>query len=32
MLCRFAFGGMSLEASLKSVELFVDGVMPAFGG
>jgi hypothetical protein len=31
LLCRFAFGGMAVEASLKTVELFVDEVMPALG-
>jgi alkanesulfonate monooxygenase SsuD/methylene tetrahydromethanopterin reductase-like flavin-dependent oxidoreductase (luciferase family) len=31
LLCRFAFGGIPLEASLKAVELFRDGVMPEFG-
>ena len=31
LLCRFAFGAISAEASLKAVELFRDGVMPDFG-
>ena len=30
MLCRLAFGRMPVEASLKTLELFVDGVMPEF--
>jgi alkanesulfonate monooxygenase SsuD/methylene tetrahydromethanopterin reductase-like flavin-dependent oxidoreductase (luciferase family) len=29
MLCRFAFGQMPLEATLRSVELFTEQVMPA---
>jgi len=31
LLCRLAFGGMPVEASLRTVELFVDEVMPALG-
>ncbi len=31
LLCRFAFGGMPVEASLKTVELFADKVIPALG-
>jgi alkanesulfonate monooxygenase SsuD/methylene tetrahydromethanopterin reductase-like flavin-dependent oxidoreductase (luciferase family) len=30
LLCRFAFGGLALEVSLRSVELFADAVMPEF--
>ena len=29
LLCRFAFGGMAVEASLRSVELFAEEVGPA---
>ena len=32
LLGRFAFGGMPVEASLRSVELFVDEVIPALAG
>ena len=31
LLGRFAFGGLPLEASLRSVELFTQEIMPAFG-
>jgi alkanesulfonate monooxygenase SsuD/methylene tetrahydromethanopterin reductase-like flavin-dependent oxidoreductase (luciferase family) len=31
LLCRFAFGAMPVEASLRTVELFADEVMPALG-
>ena len=31
LLCRFAFGDMPLAARLRSVALFADEVMPAFG-
>jgi alkanesulfonate monooxygenase SsuD/methylene tetrahydromethanopterin reductase-like flavin-dependent oxidoreductase (luciferase family) len=31
LLCRFAFGQMPAAAALRSVELFVQEVMPAFG-
>ena len=31
-LCRFAFGRMPAETALRSVELFVQEVMPAFDG
>jgi alkanesulfonate monooxygenase SsuD/methylene tetrahydromethanopterin reductase-like flavin-dependent oxidoreductase (luciferase family) len=30
LLCRFAFGGLPVEASLRSTELFAGEVMPAF--
>jgi hypothetical protein len=30
VLGRFAFGGLPLEASLRSVELFCEEVVPAF--
>jgi alkanesulfonate monooxygenase SsuD/methylene tetrahydromethanopterin reductase-like flavin-dependent oxidoreductase (luciferase family) len=30
LLCRFAFGSMPFEASLRSVALFIDEVLPAF--
>ena len=29
LLCRFAFGDLSLEESLNSINLFADEVMPA---
>jgi alkanesulfonate monooxygenase SsuD/methylene tetrahydromethanopterin reductase-like flavin-dependent oxidoreductase (luciferase family) len=31
-VCRFAFGDLSLEESLRSVDLFARSVMPAFDG
>ena len=31
LLCRFAFGELPVEASLRSTELFAGEVMPAFG-
>ena len=30
LLCRFAFGNMPFEASLRSVAIFIDEVLPAF--
>jgi alkanesulfonate monooxygenase SsuD/methylene tetrahydromethanopterin reductase-like flavin-dependent oxidoreductase (luciferase family) len=32
LVCRFAFGDMALEESLRSVELFARAVMPELGG
>ena len=31
LVCRFAFGDMTLEESRTSLELFARQVMPAFG-
>ena len=31
LLCRFAFGDLSLQESMRSLELFARDVMPAFG-